>query len=118
MSDTPIYPPKAYFVPPPNDASLSYWLYGARVWAEYQITGRRLWEFRGYERTRDIFLFQDRQHLGVLKFFSPAMLMAAPNFRPFCIDTAMMHDSNPVHARSYIPLKRQPSKGLMPNAPA
>lgn len=115
MDETTLYPPKIV-VPAANDYGLSYWLYGARVWAEYQITGRRLWEFRGYERTRDVFLFQDRQHTQVMKFFSPAMLMAAPNFRPFCLDVKMMNDSSPIHTRSYIPIKPRPTKGITPNA--
>lgn len=116
MDNSTLYPTQT--VPPANDPTLSYWLYGARVWAEYQITGRRLWEFRGYDGRRDIFFFQDRQHLSVMKFFTPAMLMAAPNFRPFCLDIKMMNDSSPIHTAPLITLKPLKPKGLTPNVSA
>lgn len=80
-------------VPPPNHPGYSYWLFGARIWAEYNLKGRSLWEFRGQDGQTGTFNFINCTQRNQMKIFTIESLTAFVNFRPFCLDTSVSDEN-------------------------
>jgi len=71
------------------------WLAGARVWAEWQLTGGfHLWDFAWYRKEYDLYTFYRRADGATKQLTGPQLYAQTAFFRPFLVDMDMLAKPN------------------------
>lgn len=78
----------------PDLPNKDYWLYGIRIWAAYGIKTRTLYEFRGLDTEKNIYVFKvrgssSRVYVGIHHLTAGLVV-------PFLYNMSRFDESNPV----------------------